>query len=70
MSVNIETFITPFGAEPREGQAPLEVQFIDAYPFSLIIENSDETIFDAELIELANNAGLYGEQIVIEERSV
>ena len=65
MTVDIDLFITPFGATPREGQAPLELQFSDSYPFSLIIETSDESIFDAELIELANNAGIYGEEIII-----
>ena len=70
MGINIDTFITPFGADPREGQAPLEVQFTDEYPFSVIIETSDESIFDAEIIELEPNAGFYGEEIVIVERSV
>jgi len=68
--IDLDILFTPFGATPTEGQAPLEVQFFDTFPISLIIETSDESLMDAELTEVSDTVPYYNQEVVIEERSI
>ena len=52
--VNLDLFYGGINADPRDGYAPLEVQFTDGNVYDAIIEDSDTEWVPDTIIELSS----------------